>query len=126
MGGACVAGLACNGSACVPCGASGQPCCGGTCSSGLACNGPSCVPCGGNGQPCCIGAGCSSPNGSWCGPAGCTPLCYLRCCDGSLQVAKVTSETDCRNAYPLCADKGKVLRIQYDGTYIYVRSTACP
>jgi hypothetical protein len=123
MGGACVGGLACNGTTCVPCGGSGQPCCGGTCGGGLVCNGTSCVPCGAVGQPCCIGSLCS---GGWCSPVGCSPICYLRCCDNSLQAVHVTTEADCRNAYGVCADRGKTLRIQWNGVYIYERTTACP
>ncbi|MGZ3448514.1 MAG: hypothetical protein ACXVEF_02890 [Polyangiales bacterium] len=121
-GGACVDGLACSGGNCVPCGGAGQPCCGGTCLGGLVCNG-TCVPCGAIGQPCCIGGACS---GSWCSPGGCTPICYLRCCDGSLQAVHTTTSADCRNAFDACAAHGKTLRIQWNGTYIYVRATACP
>jgi hypothetical protein len=123
-GGACVAGLVCTGTSCVACGGSGQACCGGaSCGGGLVCSGGKCAPCGGSRQPCCLGSICGG--GLWCGSGACQPLCYLRCCDGSLQTTKVYSEAECRNSYPVCADRGKTLRIQYEGRYIYTRDTPC-
>jgi hypothetical protein len=38
----------------------------------------------------------------------------------------VTNEADCRNAYGVCSAHGKTLRIQWNGAYIYERTTACP
>lgn len=123
-GGACVSGLVCNGSSCVACGGAAQACCGGgACAGGLVCSGGSCVGCGGSRQPCCLGGICGG--GLWCGAGACQPLCYLRCCDGSLQTTRVLTQADCRNSYAVCADRGKVLRIQYEGAYIYVRETPC-
>lgn len=123
-GGACVGGLVCSGTSCVACGASGQPCCGGaSCGGGLVCSAGKCVSCGNSRQPCCLGSICVG--GLWCGSGACQPLCYLRCCDGSLQTTKVYSEAECRNSYPVCADRGKTLRIQYEGRYIYTRDTPC-
>lgn len=123
-GGACVSGLVCNGTTCVACGAAGQSCCGGgACGGGLVCNGTSCVACGGARQPCCLGSICGGE--LWCGSGACQPLCYLRCCDGSLQTTKVLSEAECRNSYPVCAERGKTLRIQYESRYIYTRVTPC-
>jgi hypothetical protein len=125
-GNACVAGLVCANGSCVACGGESQPCCGDTCAGGLVCAGGNCVKCGALGQPCCIGGRCPDATGVWCSPVGCTPDCYLRCCDGTLQTVHVTTEGDCRNAYAACADHGKTLRIQWNGTYIYERATACP
>jgi len=123
-GGACVSGLACNGMTCVACGGGGQTCCGGgACAGGLVCSGGACVACGGSRQPCCLGGICGG--GLWCGSGACQPLCYLRCCDGTLQTTKVLTEAECRNSYGVCADRGKTLRIQYEGRYIFVRDTAC-
>ncbi len=124
-GGACVSGHVCNGTSCVGCGSSGQPCCGGaTCGGGLVCANGACAACGGSRQPCCLG-GIGGAD-LWCGSGACQPLCYLRCCDESLQRVKVYTAAQCRDAYPACADHGRVKRIQYEGNYLYTRDTPCP
>jgi hypothetical protein len=77
---------------CVPCGGSGEACCGSedfpgegtSCAAPFACNNGTCGSCGGSGEACCAGGGCASP--LVCGQFGQCEPCGQEgsgCCEGN-------------------------------------------
>lgn len=84
-------GTVCMGTACVKCGAAGQPCCtGSTCGTQLVCNASNVCDCGNGNEPCCGGTMCTSPLTCVAGDAGNPPACTCgqvdtACCPAATQ-----------------------------------------
>jgi hypothetical protein len=55
------------------------------------------------------------------------PVCYVRCCDGTLQTAKTATSGACRNEYPLCDDHGHghVKHMMWNNENVY-GPVSCP